>query len=111
MSLTITSDLIISDRTTHTARPVPSQPHAWQVTWLPGQTTSRSGAVTAMMLADAAARGIRPGHRVWPHLCHWATELGLTAPTAVALASAPPPDKTAGRQPGTSTPGREAADL
>jgi hypothetical protein len=110
MSLTITSDLITSDRTTLTARPVPSHPHAWQVTWLPGQTTSPSGAVTAMMLADATAHGIRPGHRVWPHLCTWAAELGLTAPAAVALASAPPPGKTAGREPGTSPPDHEAAD-
>jgi hypothetical protein len=110
MPLTITSDLITSDRTTHTARPVPGHPHVWQVTWLPGQTTSPSGAVTAMMLADATARGACPGHRVWPHLCSWAAELGLTAPAAVALASAPPPGRTAGRDPGASNPGREAAD-
>jgi hypothetical protein len=110
MPLTITSDLITSDRTTHTARPVPGHPHAWQVTWLPGQTTSPSGAVTAMMLADATARGIRPGHRVWPHLCNWATELGLTAPAAIALASVPPPDKTADREPDASTADHEAAD-
>ena len=110
MPLTITSDLITSDRTAHTACPVPGHPNAWLVTWLPSRVTSPSGAVTAMMLADATARGVRPGHRAWPHLCHWASELGLTAPDAIALASTPPPDKTAEREPDTSTPGREAAD-
>ena len=49
-----------------------------------------------MMLADAAARDPQPGHRLWPHICTWAAELGLTAPAAIALASAPPPDNIAG---------------
>ena len=110
MPLTITADLITSDRTAHTACPVPGHPNAWLVTWLPSRVTSPSGAVTAMMLADATARGVRPGHRAWPHLCNWAAELGLTAPAAIALASTPPPDKTTGREPDASPPGREAAD-
>src|SRR5690348_13405992 len=110
MPLTITSDLITSDRTAHTACPVPGHPNAWLVTWLPNRVTSPSGAVTAMMLADAAARGRRPGHRAWPPPCHWAAELGLTAPDAVALASAPPLDETASHESDASTPGREAAD-
>jgi hypothetical protein len=58
MPLTITDDLITSDRTAHTARPVPGHPEAWQVTWLPGQMISRSGAVTAMVLADVASRDL-----------------------------------------------------
>ena len=66
MSLTITDDLIISDRTAHTACPVPGHPDIWLVTWLPGRTTSPSGAVTAMMLADAAASDPQPDHPVWP---------------------------------------------
>ena len=110
MPLTITSDLITSDHTAHTARPVPGHQNAWLVTWLPSRVTSPSGAVTAMMLADATARGVRPGHRAWPHLCHWAAELGLTAPAAIALASTPLPDKSASHESDTSTPGREAAD-
>ncbi len=110
MPLTITDDLITSDRTAHTACPVPGHPNAWLVTWLTSQVTSPSGAVTAMMLADASARGVRPGHRAWPHLCHWAAGLGLTAPDAVALASAPPRDKTADCEPGANPPDREAAD-
>ena len=40
--LTITANLITSDRTAHTARPVPGHLHAWQVTWLPSQTISPS---------------------------------------------------------------------
>ncbi len=39
MPLTITADLITSDRTGHTAHPVPGYSHAWRVTWLPGQAT------------------------------------------------------------------------
>ena len=37
MPLTITGDLITSDRTKCIAWLVPGRPHAWQVTWLPGQ--------------------------------------------------------------------------
>jgi hypothetical protein len=37
MPLTITGDLITSDRTTHTARLVPARPHAGHVTRLPGR--------------------------------------------------------------------------
>jgi hypothetical protein len=100
MPLTITSDLITSDRTAHTGRPFAGHPHVWQVTWLPGHVVSPSGAVTAMLLADAAARDLQPGDRIWPHICTWATELGLTAPAAIALASTPPPDNIAGPEPG-----------
>lgn len=42
MTLTIPADLIISDRTTHAARPVVGHRHAWQLAWLPGQTTHSS---------------------------------------------------------------------
>ena len=84
MPLTITDDLIISDSTPHTACPVPGQPDTWLVTWLPNRTTSPGGAVTAMMLADAAASDPQPGHRVWPHISGWAAELGLTAPDVLA---------------------------
>ena len=109
MPLTITDELITSDRTAHTARPIPSYPDAWQVTWLPGQLISRSGAVTAMVLADAASRDLPPGHRLWPHISGWAAELGLTAPIAVALASEPPREKTTDREPAASPPDREPA--
>ena len=109
MPLTITEDLITSDRTPHTACPVPGQPNTWLVTWLPGRTTTPSGAITAMMLADTAASDPHPGHRIWPHINGWAAELGLTTTAALALASVPP-DKAADREPGASTPGLEAAD-
>ena len=42
MPLTIDADLITSDRTAHTARPVAGHPHARRVSWLPGQTTTSS---------------------------------------------------------------------
>ncbi len=109
MPLTVTADLITSDYTAHTARPIPGHPHAWQVTWLPGQMISRSGAVTAMVLADAASRDLPPGHRLWPHISGWAAELGLTAHIAVALASEPPPEKTTVREPAANPPDREPA--
>jgi hypothetical protein len=108
MPLTITDDLITSDRTAHTARPMPGHPDTWQVTWLPGQMISRSGAVTAMVLADAACRDLHPGHRLWPHISGWAAELDLIAPVAVALASEQPREKTTDREPAASQPDREA---
>ena len=109
MPLTITDELITSDRTAHTGRPVPGHPDAWQVTWLPGQIISRSGAVTAMVLADTASRDLHPGHRRWPHISGWAAELGLTAPVAISLATEPPQDKTTDREPAARPPDREAA--
>ena len=108
MPLTVTDDLITGDRTAHAARPIDSYPDAWQVTWLPGQEITRSGAVTAMVLADAASRDFRPGHRLWPHISGWAAELGLSAPVAVALASERPADRATNREPAASPPDREA---
>ena len=103
MSLTVTDDLIISDRTAHTACPVPGHPDAWQVTWLPGQMISRNGAVTAMVLAEAASWEPRPGHRIWPHVCNWAAELGLSRPAALALASAPQSETNAEKEPASAS--------
>ena len=110
MPLTITDDLITSDGTAHTARPISGHPDAWQVTWLPGQMISRNGAVTAMVLAEAASRGPRPGHRIWPHVCNWAAELGLSGPAALALASAPQSETNAEKEP-ASPSDREATGL
>src|SRR5947207_2766548 len=91
MSLTITSDLVTSDRTAHTARPFPGSPHVWQVTWLPGQILDRDTAITAMILADIAATGdIHPDHRLWPAVQSWSAEVGLTGPDAIARAAQPP---------------------
>jgi hypothetical protein len=107
MPLTITTDLITGDHTTHAARPLPGHPHAWQVTWLPGRLLDRNSAITAMVLAEAAARGPHPGHRLWPHIHSWAAELDLTAPQAIAIACQPP-GKSAGKEPAASPPDREA---
>jgi hypothetical protein len=108
MTLTITSDLITSARTAHTARPIPGHTHAWHVTWFPGQLPGRSAAVTAMMLADVAARDPHSGRRICPHISNWAAEPGLTAPAAIALPSAPP-GKITGRESAADPSGREAA--
>ncbi len=108
MPLTITDELITSDGTAHTARPIPGHPDAWQVTWLTSQIITRSGAVTAMVLAELTSRDLHPGHRYWPHIRGWAAELGLTTALAVALASEPPREKTTDREPAASPPDREA---
>ena len=108
MTLTITDQTMTSDHTPHTARPAPGRQHAWQVSWLPGRLLDRNTAITAMILADtAAAPGLHPGHRLWPHIQGWAEELGLTAPDAITLTSAPP-EKAAGREPAPAPPDREA---
>jgi hypothetical protein len=107
MPLTITTGLITSDRTAHTARPLPGHPHAWQVSWLPGRLLDRNAAITAMVLADAATRDPRPGHQLWPHIRSWAAGLGLTAPQAIALASQPS-EKSTGKEPAATLPDREA---
>jgi hypothetical protein len=90
MPLTITDDSISGEYTTHTARPVPGHPHAWQVSWLPGRLLDRNTAITAMVLADtAASSNLQPGDRLWPHIEGWAAEIGLTAPDALTRMSQP----------------------
>jgi hypothetical protein len=102
MRLTITPDLITGQHTAHTARPVPGHPYAWQVSWLPGRQLNRNTAITAMVLADTAARNPHPSHPTWPFIQTWAAELNLTAPDALTLASQPP-----GKEP-ACPPDREA---
>jgi hypothetical protein len=106
MPLTITSDLISSDRTARTAWLVPGHPHAWQVTWLPGRLLDRSSAVT-ITLADAAASGPRPWHRLWPHTGNRVAEPGQTAPRAITIATRPP-QTSSEREPAVSPPARKA---
>ncbi len=93
MALTINDDTMTSDQTPHTARLAPGRPHHWEVSWLPGQILDRNTTITAMILADTAARGdLHQGHRLWPHIQGWAAELGLTGPDAIAQVSQPPRD-------------------
>lgn len=56
MALTILDDSMSSDLTTHRARLMPTRAHLWEVSWLPGHRLDRNGAITAMVLADSAAR-------------------------------------------------------
>ena len=107
MPLTITGDLIVSDRTALTVRFVSGRPHPGHVTWLFGRLLARSSAVT-MTLANAAASGPRPGHRTCSHIGYQAIECGQTAPQAITLATRPP-ETTSGREPAVSLVGREAA--
>jgi hypothetical protein len=109
MALTINDATMTSDQTGHTAQRSPAA-DGWEVSWLPGRTLDRNTAITAMVLADlAGGRHLHQGHRLWPHIEGWAAEIGLTAPSALAFASAPPSGKTAGKEPAVSPPDRETA--
>ena len=91
MALTIGDGSISSDRTAHTARPVPGQEHSWEVSWLPGRCMDRNSAITAMVLADVTGPGdVHAGHQLWAHIEGWAAELSLTAPDVLAQVSGPP---------------------
>lgn len=90
MALTILSDTMTSDRTTHTARLTPGEEHVWEVSWLPGRYLSRNSAITAMVLADVVGPGeMHPGHRLWGHVETWAAELGLTGSDVLAQTAVP----------------------
>ncbi len=109
MTLTITDHAMTSDQTQHTARPALGRQHAWQVSWLPGRLLDRNTAITAMILADTTAEeDLHQGHRLWPFVQSWAGELGLTAPDAITLTSAPP-ERSASRGQAPNLPDREAA--
>jgi hypothetical protein len=111
MTLTINDTAMTSDETPHTARQVPGLQHQWEVSWLPGQVLGRNTAITAMVLADIAAKqDLREGHRLWPHIQSWTQELGLTAPDAIAQASQPPSDLNRQQEQRRRQPDREAAD-
>jgi hypothetical protein len=87
MTLTINDTTMTSDQSTHTARHSPER-NGWEVTWLPDRTLDRNTAITAMILADAAAeQELNEGHRLWPHIQGWAGELGLAASDALAQIS------------------------
>jgi hypothetical protein len=60
---------------------------SWTVTWLPGRALSQ--AITAMLIAEATARGPLGG-RARPHVDAWTAELGLTGREAIGLAASPP---------------------
>jgi hypothetical protein len=107
MTLTITGTTMTSDHTAHTARQAPGR-NGWEVSWLPGQALDRNTAITAMTLAEVAAKDdLQEGHRLWPHIQGWAAELGLTGPDAIARATQPPGP---GHDHAAGHPDREAAD-
>lgn len=95
MSIRITADAMVSDRTAHrAARANPGHEYgAWHVTWLPERRLDRNQAITAMVLAETVRRMQDDGltevvdhtHRLWPHIDAWAAELNLTGPHAVTL--------------------------
>ncbi len=91
MTLRINDDHISSDHTMHTARLLPGDQYAWEVSWLPGRPLDRNSAITAMVLADTAgAVDLHRGHRLWPFVQAWAAELSLSAPDALGRVSHSP---------------------
>lgn len=94
MLLTILDTRMSGERTPHTAEPAhDGDPYGtWRVSWLPGRAVSRTQAVTALILAEAAAAMQHEGrtvvtdhtHRLWPHIDSWAAELDMTGPEAFA---------------------------
>jgi hypothetical protein len=111
MTLTINDATMTSDQTPHTARLAPGCQHIWQASWLPGEVLDRNSAITAMILADNAAKGdLHEGHRLWPHIEGWAAELGLTAPDAIAQVSQPPRDLAPQEERASGQPDLEAVD-
>jgi hypothetical protein len=110
-TLTITDTTMTSDHSAHTARQASGREYGWEVSWLPGQVLDRSGAVTAMVLADTAARtDLHDGHRLWPHIQGWAAELGLTGPDAITMTAQPPGGISHDHQPATRRPDPKAAN-
>jgi hypothetical protein len=100
-----------SDQSTHIARQVPGPSRGWEVSWLPGRTFDRNTAITAMILAEVAAKDdLHEGHRLWPHIQGWAAELGLTGTDAVAAISQSPGDPSREHEPGGGQLHLEAAD-
>ena len=111
MTLTINDTTMTSDQTAHTARQAPGSQHLWEVSWLPGRTLDRNSAITAMVLADTVAdKRVHEGHRLWPHIQGWASELGLTGPEAIAAAAQPSSDLNREHEPGGGQLHLEAAD-
>jgi hypothetical protein len=92
MATTITETRMSSDVTEHHASKIPAHPpgELWRVSWLPGRVLARNQAVTAMVVAEHVARGVRDGsHKKWPFMLTWARELGVSAEDAVRDASGP----------------------
>jgi hypothetical protein len=85
-ALRISDELITSTDTPHMAwrRPdaAAGERGAWVVSWLPLQLLTKQQALAAMMLAQAASRGIRPDDQ--QRVEGWAHELGLTGSEAIA---------------------------
>jgi hypothetical protein len=81
-----TETAMTGTRTAHTAA---LRGEGWVVSWLPGRTLDSGDAIHALLIAEAAAAGIKPGHRLWLDVVEWANYLHLTGPDALALASTP----------------------
>lgn len=92
MATTITETEMASDQTPHTAIRIDN---GWAVSWLPNRVLTRNQAITAMTVAEAVWQCVHndddePSYtdeRLWVLLGNYASELGITAPRCLALAS------------------------
>jgi hypothetical protein len=75
MNLWITDEVMTSDATAHTARPVAG---GWELSWLPGRVVDRNQAVSGMVIAENLAAGVAPDQGRSPLLRMLAAELGLS---------------------------------
>ncbi|MDQ3825781.1 MAG: hypothetical protein M3319_13895 [Actinomycetota bacterium] len=85
-ALRISDELIASTDTPHVAwrRPdaAAGERSMWVVSWLPLRLLTKEQVLAAMMLAEAASRGIKPDDQ--QRVESWAHELGLTGSEAIA---------------------------
>jgi hypothetical protein len=92
--MTITTALMTSDQTPHTARwsqhAAADGRGAWIASWLPQRLMSHNQAITAMTLAEMATTGdLLPTSWWWPHVEGFAAELHITPQRAVDLLVVP----------------------
>jgi hypothetical protein len=74
MGVRISDTSMSCDGSGHTATLVDE---SWQVSWLPGRTLDRNGAITALTLADIYAANPPPGDRDWLLAADFERELGI----------------------------------
>ena len=88
MSLTITNDLITSDRTPHAARRLGNHQHLYVVSWMPLYPVGRTTALAAMKIADIVGDGSQPVEMT--EIDNLARLIGTRGTTAVEQVMEPP---------------------
>jgi hypothetical protein len=85
MNIRITDEAMTSDTTPHSTHP---DGDGWAVTWLTDRVLTRNQPITAMVLAETIAGGVRDDtDKRWLFIESWANELGMTGADAVGKIS------------------------